>query len=108
MPNSIKCTPLVPVMSQLHDGQSSPWLCDEWLPNRNKMSYSRMARQVRTLQLEMEYIYGCLEDEALEITEDATGSRVAPGRHAAHALLAVHRPVAAPGWSAWWNPGFRV
>ena len=29
---------------------------------------------VRTLQLEMEYIYGCLEDEALDVAQDLKGA----------------------------------
>lgn len=29
---------------------------------------------VRTLQLEMEYIYGCLEDEALDVAQDLQGA----------------------------------
>ena len=29
---------------------------------------------VRTLQLEMEYIYNCLEDEALDVAQDLQGA----------------------------------
>ena len=32
------------------------------------------ALAVRTLQLEMEYIFGCLEDEALDIAQDLKGA----------------------------------
>lgn len=32
--------------------------------------------QVRALQLQMEYMYGCLEDEALDIAEDALGMQL--------------------------------
>ena len=35
----------------------------------NEVSALSRALAVRTLQLEMEFIYGCLEDEALDITQ---------------------------------------
>ncbi len=40
----------------------------------NEVSALARTLAVRTLQLEMEFIYGCLEDEAMDITQGASAS----------------------------------
>ena len=40
----------------------------------NEVSALSRALAVRTLQLEMEFIYGCLEDEAMDITQGTSAA----------------------------------